>query len=400
MLQGPALPQRLLSVAARGRALADLLAGSWRDNPQPTFATSDTVELAIRGGSGALALRRSANPPSALRDLQRHQVLEAARFEHGIAARLRALREIGISPLLVKGWAIARRYPQKGLRHYSDIDLCVAPSERARAEQVMATHAADRLEVDLHFAIPHVAGRNLAAIESRIVEVPLADVTVRTLGDEDHLWLLALHALGHGLWRSVWLVDLAVLLEARGASLDWDYLFAGSLADRAALRIALALAHRVLGADVAHTPIERVNLPSWTEPALLEQWGQGQRGYVPLTSVPKLGELFGEARRRWPNAIRATAELGGPWNEWPRLPLQLYEFTVGGSQSFVARARRPARHLGRSSQRGLRLGAPRRCASCRRSIGDEQRKNAPRRAVRGTQRRQHRLPRARQPRRA
>ena len=35
--------------------------------------------------------------------------------------------------------------------------------------------------------------------------------------------------------------------------------------------------------------------------------------------------LFKALRLRWPNPIQATARVGGPFNEWPRLPFQVAE---------------------------------------------------------------------------
>lgn len=303
-----------------GRQLAAVLAHSWRAAPPTTSTTPDIIELAIAGGSGALARRRLDGALAAsLKDLFRHQVLEAARFEAGLQSRLAAFREAGIDALLIKGWAIARRYPQKGLRHYSDLDLVIDPAHRTRAEQILAAHAHDRLDTDLHFSLPHVRGRDLGALRARLVEIPLGDVVVKTLGDEDHLWLLAQHALAHGMTRSVWLVDLAVMLEQ---PLDWDYLYRGQRREVQALRFALRLAQVVLGADGP----AQAELPPWLEPALMAQWGEPFRSYAPLTRMPSLGRILADARRRWPNPIRATANLGGPWNAWPRLPLQLLDF--------------------------------------------------------------------------
>jgi hypothetical protein len=314
--------------------VAAALEGSWRTEPVPLASLDDgVVEPAIRGGAGTLLGRRigevtrsSDRARSTLRDLLRHQVIEAARFERGLEQRLVALATLGIRPIVIKGWSVARLYPQKGLRHYSDLDLCVAPKERRRAAEVLDRFAHDRLAVDLHEGLPHVAGRDPMALLARLSPVPLGDAEVVTLGAEDHLWLLALHALGHGAWRPVWLCDLALVLEQRGAALDWDYLFAGPARDATAVRIALQLAHRVLGARVSDTPVERwAPPPRWIEPALRVSWDEGYRAYQPLAALPPIQTLGTELRRRWPNPIRATAAAGGPWNEWPRAPLQLLD---------------------------------------------------------------------------
>ncbi len=312
-----------------------LLTHAWRA-PPPVLPSLDkrVAELAILGGAGALVWRRiddstTVAPPlrAQLRDLYRHQVLEAARFERGLEQRVLALAEVGVRPLVVKGWSIARRYPGKGLRHYSDLDLVVRPDEESRVLPVLARHAHDRLAVDLHLSIPHVDGRDLGALLNRVVEVPLGAAMVRTLGDEDHLWLLALHALGHGLWRPIWLCDLALLLEDRAASLDWDYLQAGARRDVPSLRAALGLARRVLGAEAPGTPVASWSLPGWLEPALLDQWARGYEAYAPATELASgISALWRQAAARWPNPIRATAALHGPWNEWPRAPIQAVEF--------------------------------------------------------------------------
>jgi len=270
--------------------------------------------------------------PAALRaqlaDLYRHQVLEGARFERGLELRVRALREGGIEPVVIKGWSIARRYPAKGLRHYSDLDLVVRRDQVAAAERILSPYAEDRLAVDLHPFMPHVEGRDAAALQARLLRVPLGAIEVTTLGDEDHLWLLALHALGHGLWRMIWLVDLAVLVEARAETLDWDYLFAGPPNNVRGVEVALTLTHTVLGARLDNTPIARLveRQPRWVEPALLRQWAEPYQVYAPITAMPRLGAILDEARRRWPNPIRATAAAHGPWNELPRLPLQTLDF--------------------------------------------------------------------------
>ena len=331
--------------AVRAAAVGSALVGSWRDVPQPLHVLDEAVvEPAIRGGAGALLGRRIGEdtiaPPLAhrqLRDLLRHQVVEAARFERGLELRLRSLAENGIRPLVIKGWAIARRYPQRGLRHYSDLDLVVRPGEAHRAAEVLERFAEDRVAVDLHPRLPHVDGRDPMALMARLRPAPIGDAEAVTLGDEDHLWLLALHALGHGAWRPVWLCDLALLIEQRGRTLDWDYVFCGAARDVPAVRIALGLAHRVLGADVQGTPIGSWSLPSWVEPALHDSWDAGYRAYTPLSTLPATRQLIGELRRRWPNPIRATAAAHGPWNEWPRAPLQLLDSVRRATRFMLSR---------------------------------------------------------------
>jgi hypothetical protein len=172
------------------------------------------------------------------------------------------------------------------------------------------------------------------------VPVPIGGAEAVTLGDEDHIWLLALHALAHGAWRPVWLCDLALLIEQRGDALDWDYLFAGAARDVPAVRIVLALAHRALEAQIDGTPIASFPAPPrWVEPALHIAWDAGFRAYAPLTALPALSDLVAELRRRWPDPIRATASVHGPWNEWPRVPLQVLDSARRALRFAIARDR-------------------------------------------------------------
>jgi hypothetical protein len=57
----------------------------------------------------------------------RDQNIKAALLEQGAERVFKALRGAGIEPVLVKGWAVARLYPEVGLRPYSDVDICVPP---------------------------------------------------------------------------------------------------------------------------------------------------------------------------------------------------------------------------------------------------------------------------------
>ena len=46
----------------------------------------------------------------------------------------RLLREKGIEAILAKGWAVARLYPDRVLRPYGDIDICVSADQFNTAE--------------------------------------------------------------------------------------------------------------------------------------------------------------------------------------------------------------------------------------------------------------------------
>ena len=142
--------------ARRGRLLAELLAGSWRCTP-PTASAQEVAEIAnllTTCGAGGLAWCRvrgsdlNSGPIAELFQAQyRFQSLKAALHERSLKKVIPLLRSAGVEPLLVKGWAIARLYPEPGMRPYIDLDLCVRPDDYAHASEVLQ---GDDCNVDLH----------------------------------------------------------------------------------------------------------------------------------------------------------------------------------------------------------------------------------------------------------
>lgn len=149
-------------------------------------------------------------------------VLTAKLQQHGIQEAFTRFRAAGIEPLLVKGWAIARRYPEASLRPYCDVDLCVAPEEYHRAQQVVERWTERDCRIELHAGYAKVYDRTWAELLVRSQEVDLDGTAVRLLCDEDHLRLLCLHMLAHGAWRPLWLCDIAVAIESRPNGFDWE----------------------------------------------------------------------------------------------------------------------------------------------------------------------------------
>jgi hypothetical protein len=140
------------------------------------------------------------------------------------------------------------------------------------------------------------------------------------------LRLLCLHMLGHGAWRALWLCDVAAAVEARPPTFDWDRFLWGDRRRTEWVTCALGLAHALLGARIAETPVaERArHLPRWLAPAVLRQWGQGFRRsplFLPELLYPR--RALHAIRHHWRNPIQGTVEVGGPFNDWPRLPFQL-----------------------------------------------------------------------------
>ena len=266
--------------------------------------------------------------PSALdlRQTYRLHVLHATIHEEQIPRAMTLLESSGVQPLLAKGWAVGRLYPEPGLRPYGDIDLYVRPEQHPSAQAALAN--ADPLAgpVDLHRGCPELDDRRPEELYARAQQVDLGGVAVRIMGPEDHLRLLCLHLLRHGVARPLWLCDIGAALESRPTDFDWDYFLSGS--DRRADYVVrtLGLAHRLLGARLDDMPVAETarNLPRWLLRAVLRQWGVGFQPREPMTAYLRRPRgVLAELRRHWPNAVEATVGVGGPFNTMPRLPFQV-----------------------------------------------------------------------------
>src|SRR5262249_30055944 len=120
----------------KGTLVAHSLLSAWRHNSEPLdIAEAEITALApflLGSGGGALAwnkIRHSSlqSSPVAFQFQQayRHHTLEAARHERDIQTIFTLLRSNGIEPVLIKGWSIARLYPEKGMRPYDDTDVVI-----------------------------------------------------------------------------------------------------------------------------------------------------------------------------------------------------------------------------------------------------------------------------------
>jgi hypothetical protein len=332
-----------LAARTTGLLVARVLAGSWR-SPAPPIPEELTVDdlsrvwplLAASGSIGLLWRRLQSSARPELGDVAAQvepcyfqQLLDSRRHEQALEKIFVELHAAGIRPLLIKGWSVARHHSAAGLRPYTDIDLVVRPEERSRAGAVLERLGPLPLSVDLHGRVPHAGGRDPGELERRVERARLGGVDVDVLGAEDQLRLLCLHLLIHGAERTIWLVDLALLVEKQRASLDWDYLLAGDARDADAVLCALALAGRLLDVPLDGTPAagRASRLPPWLVDCVVDAWGRGYQPHGQLGGIPRGARaLLQAARERWPNPIAATASLRAPYDDFPRLPLQLADY--------------------------------------------------------------------------
>jgi hypothetical protein len=332
---------------SRSELIATMLGGAWRLNPPKVELSVDELAeiapLLMGSGAGALGwwrIRESSlglsNTAKELRQAYRLHTLHALLYQQKIKKTFSTLRASRIEPILIKGWANARLYPQTGLRPYGDVDLCVRPDQYEEAFKLLAGMDDAKLyPVDLHKGLGRLDARGFDEFYARSLEVKLDDASVRVLAPEDHLHVLCVHMLEDGAWRPIQLCDIAAVLEAAGADFDWD-VFLGRDKRRAKwVASAVGLAERLLRARVDDCPaqIRNAGLPRWLMPTVLKHW---ERPCIKDHRPPELimetlrhpARVPGALLLRWPDPIGATIRLKGAFNQLPRLPFQIGDYIV------------------------------------------------------------------------
>lgn len=325
----------------QGALIASVLAGSWRQFPSPLEISIEELDAVapslLKSGAAALGWKRVSkselrDSPAALELEQAYRLhaLQSAIHEREIKTVRGLLGRAGIEPVLVKGWAVARLYPESGLRPYGDIDLCVSPEQFTAAKAALNTEA-NHSQVDLHRGFAKLDTRTWNELYSRSELLKIEDVEVRVLGPEDHLRALCYHFLREGAWRALWLCDIAVAVESRPAGFDWD-LFMGRDPKRHEWFVcSIALAHHLLEANLDGVPesIAEKRSPGWLVPSVLKAWevrAMLHRHTTPMKNLwrnPAYALRPKNLRAHWPNAIEGTIGVNGRFNEMPRLPFQL-----------------------------------------------------------------------------
>jgi hypothetical protein len=329
----------------RGSLLCTVLAGSWRHTLKSPLKISEKQldEIApLLYGSGAAALGwwqvrqtelKTTSSAEVLHQAYRLQVLQSAIHEEQIKTVFRLLRESSIEPILVKGWAAAGLYPERPLRPYGDIDLCVRPTDYKTAAAILAGPEATGCWVDLHNGFSELKDRTVDQLFERSRLVALDSGHVRVLSGEDHLGLLAIHFLKHGAWRPLWLCDIGAAIESLPASFNWDTCLGRDTRRAGWIACGIGLAQRLLEAKLHDPPLSVRNqkLPDWLIHNILKQWEKPFAISQPPMSHPlpmmnhvrHPGGFWKALRARWPNPIIATISVNGKLNRVPRLPYQL-----------------------------------------------------------------------------
>jgi hypothetical protein len=265
------------------------------------------------------------------KEAYRKHTIESAVHEVNIRDAFRRLRAANIEPILFKGWALARLYPEAGLRPYGDLDLWMRAQDLERFNDDLQASGEPGYCIEPHVSFYPPYARSFEQIMGHSQLVPLNDIQVRVPSDEDHLRFICLHFLYHGGWRPLWLCDVALMVESAGPEFDWDLCLRGDRKHADWIACAIGVAHELLEAEVRGTPVEKRagSLPRWLIPAVLKQWekGGGMSFAENLSfSLPRRlldpRALVRALRDHWRNPVQASVEMNAWFSDAPRLPLQ------------------------------------------------------------------------------
>lgn len=331
--------------ACLGTLVAETLKRSWASSPHrelPLNLSEFDAVTPLLYESGAAALGWWRIRGTELRDTASAELLHQAFRLLALRARThetriekvsRRFRDANVEAILVKGWAVARCYPEQALRPYGDIDLLVRPRDYDAALRVLHNDELQDCFTDLHTRMFELADRSIEEVFLRSRIVQCGEEDVRVLAHEDHFTLLAVHLLKHAAWRPLWLCDIAMLLETLPTDFDWDLCLGKDKRRANWILSAVGLARALLDAEIADRHIAALakRVPGWLVDRVLKNWETPfahlqapTRHRAPIRSYLRHPPgLLSDLARRWPDPILATVTVNGTFGSRRRMRYQL-----------------------------------------------------------------------------
>lgn len=259
-------------------------------------------------------------------DDHRWNLIKRKANEQKAARAVIFFRRQNIEPILIKGIAVARYYPEDELRESVDVDLAVSSTDFPIANRLNHSADADGLAIDLHDEL-----RDLDSVEwddlydnSELLEVEGTDI--RVLRPEDHLRVICMHWLTDGGSNKDRLRDIYFMVENRRTDFDWSRcLDVVDPRQRRYFICALGAAERFLGLDLSDTPAAGAGaaMPTWMVRTIEKEWSGPQTRPL-FTETDSLARFFEQLRKRLPpNPITATILRGGDIDAKTRVFYQL-----------------------------------------------------------------------------
>lgn len=325
--------------------MASVLAGAWRarDCEVSNDVIGELAPLLSKGGVAALAWfcirqQRSELSESVANFYYKAYVGSAARaavHEVELQRLARAFKACDVRCILLKGWSVARLYPESGLRPSGDIDLWVDPGQRKTADVILRElQVAHTIDLE-HDQLRRFKERCFEEFYASCETASLGVTSIKVPRREDQLRILCLHFLKHGGWRPIWLCDIAVLLELQQV-FNWDLCFGTNTKWGRWIGSTIALARELLGARVPEgaPPNLIAKPPKWLVNAVLREWGDPEPRKTAALSglLPYLWRRPWQVKSvlagRWRNPVQATVDCNGVFDALPRWPYQIRD--VGG----------------------------------------------------------------------
>jgi len=265
-----------------------------------------------------------------INDDYRWNILQKKAQEIHIVRAFELFRSHGIEPLLIKGFAAGRNYPDSVIRLSIDMDLAVAEADYPRAALISVSSAANGLAMDLHRDLRHLDTLDWDDLfeNSRLVKIDGG--SVRVLRPEDHLRVLCVHWLTDGGSNKDRLWDIYYAVENRPADFDWGrFLDPVTTRRRRWLVCTVGLAHHFLDLDLSGTPIkdEALDLPAWLIKAVEREWASETKALPMESAIVDRSVFIKQFKKRLrPNPIRATIEMEGSFDAKTRVFYQIANF--------------------------------------------------------------------------
>ena len=258
-----------------------------------------------------------------INDEIRWNLLQKNILERNAVRGFEMFREAGIEPILIKGLAAGRYYPENEPRVSIDLDLAVAAKDFEKADKIAQSEAADGLAVDLHREVRHLDTVPWEELFANSVTMPLEGGEIRIPCREDHLRIVCLHWLTDGGRNKERLYDVYYAVKNREPEFDWDRFFnIVSPTRQRWLECTLGLAAKYLGLDLDNTPAAGADekLPRWLTETVEREWSAEVKFEPMEVSVFDRKKFFQQLGRRLnPNPIWATVQAEGSFDAPTRL---------------------------------------------------------------------------------
>ena len=265
-------------------------------------------------------------------DEQRWYLLTLKKAEGMIASAFRGLRAHGIEPVLIKGLAAARNYPDCVPRFFGDIDLAVSREDHPRALELVADEKSGVGGVDLHRELRHLDSLDWATLLERSETIPVEGEPIRILSPEDHLRVLCVHWLTDGGEDKDRLWDIFYAVQNRPQSFDWGKCLDVVGPNRRGWVIAtIGLAHKYLGLEIDDLPFaqEARRLPTWLTRSIERSWSENITLRPLHTALDDIRTLLTQVRKRIPpNPIQATIDCEGAFDDGSRVGYQIRDVFI------------------------------------------------------------------------